>query len=233
MRWGLAVGLCAFACACTEDPEDLGPDAAPDAPLAPDAPSEPSAADLLAAVADCSNVIGGPYMDGPGQPNDVDICGFASAVAWTSDMDIDCDGKETPQCNLMTDPYFMNQTAANDSNGDPLDAATLPFVVFPGASTRWDYRTSGIGMRTVVAVIYANQVVYGVAGDVGPVAYIGEASYAMAEALGIDPDPATGGTSGPVTYIAFTGMESRVAVIEDHAEATALGISRARILLGQ
>lgn len=227
-----AVGLALLVCACSDEPEDLGPDAAPDAPPADAPPSDPTAADLLAAVADCSNVIGGPYMDGPGQPNDVDICGFTGAIAWTSDLDIDCDGKETPECNLQTDPYFMNQTAANDSMGDPLDAATLPFVVFPGASSRWDYRMHGIGMRTVVAVIYANQVVYGVAGDVGPVAYIGEASYAMAEALGIDPDPSTGGTSGPVTYIAFTGMESRVTVIEDHDEATALGIARAKILLG-
>lgn len=218
-------------CACTED-GDLGPDAAPDGPPNDMAPTDPTASDLLAAVSDCSNVIGGPYMDGPGQPNDVDICGFPTAVAWTSDMDIDCDGKETPQCNLQTDPYFMNQTAATDSMGNPLDSAALPFVVFPGASTRWDYRTAGIGMRTVVAVIYADQVVYGVAGDVGPTAYIGEASYAMAVALGIDPDPSTGGTSGPVTYVAFTGMESRVTVIEDHAEATALGIARAKILVG-
>jgi len=221
-------------CACTDDPEDLGPDAGPDAPMMADAPpSDPTASDLLAAVADCSMVIGGPYMDGPGQPNDVDICGFATAVSWTSDLDVDCDGKMSAQCNLQTDPDYMSQTAANDSMGDPLDAATLPYVVFPGASTRWDYRNSAMGMRTVVAVIYADKVVYGVAGDVGPTAYIGEASYAMADALGIDPDPSTGGTSGPVTYIAFTGMESRVTVIEDHAEATALGIARAKILLGQ
>jgi hypothetical protein len=217
-------------CAC-DDP-GLEPDAAVDSPMADAAPAVPTAVDLLEAVADCSNVIGGKYMDGPGQPNDVDICGFTGAVAWTSDMDIDCDGKESAQCNLQADPAYQDQTAATDSHGDPLDAATLPYVVFPGASTRWDYRTAGIGMRTVVAVIYANQVVYGVAGDVGPTSYIGEASYAMAEALGIDPDPSTGGTSGPVTYIAFTGMESRVMVIEDHAEATALGIARAKLLLG-
>ncbi len=227
-----APGLVLIVCACTSEPEDLGPDAAPDANVDA-APTDPSASDLLAAVADCSMVIGGPYMDGPGQPNDVDICGFTGAIAWTSDMDIDCDGKESPQCNLQTDPYYMGQTAANDSMGDPLDAATLPYVVFPGASTRWDYRNFGIGMRTVVAVIYADKVVYGVAGDVGPAAYIGEASYAMADALGIDPDPSTGGTTGPVTYIAFTGMESRVTIIEDHAEATALGIARANILLGR
>jgi hypothetical protein len=230
MRIGvvLLVGLCACA-----DDADMGPDAAPDGAPADMAPSDPTASDLLQAVADCTSVIGGPYMDGPGQPNNVDICGFAGAVAWTSDLDVDCDGKMSAECNLQTDPAYQDQTAASDSHGDPLDAATLPYVVFPGASTRWDYRTAGIGMRTVVAVIYADQVVYGVAGDVGPTAYIGEASYAMADALGIDPDPSTGGTSSRVTYIAFTGMESRVSVIEDHAEATALGVARAKLLLGQ
>lgn len=226
----MRIGVLLLALAACADDASIEPDASVDAP--PDMATVPTAADLLEAVADCSNVIGGPYMDGPGQPSDVDICGFEGAVAWTSDMDIDCDGKMSAQCNLQTDPAYQDQTAATDSHGDPLDAATLPYVVFPGASTRWDYRTAGIGMRTVVAVIYANQVVYGVAGDVGPTAYIGEASYAMADMLGIDPDPSTGGTSGPVTYIAFTGMESRVMVIEDHAEATALGVARAKILLG-
>lgn len=232
VRMRIAVVLLLGLVACGDDPAELPPDAAPDAVL-PDAPGDPTAAELLAAVADCSMVVGGPYMDGPGQPNDVNICGFMGAVAWTSDLDVDCDGKQTAQCNVQTDPNFMNQTAANDSQGNPLDAAALPYVVLPGVSTRWDYRASGLGMRSVIAVIYADQVVYGAAGDVGPTAYIGEASYAMAAALGIDPNPRTGGTSGPVTYIAFTGMESRVTPIEDHAAATALGIARAKLLLGR
>ena len=219
-------------CACADDAGDSPPDAGADAALPDAAPGDPTATELLAAIADCT-VIGGPYMDGPGQPNDVDICGLPTAVHWTSDLDIDCDGKESPQCNLQTDPYFMAQTAATDSMGDPLDAATLPFVVFPGASARFDYRDHGIGMRTVVAVIFEDKVVYGVAGDVGPTATIGEASYAMAVLLGIDPNPRTGGSDGPVAYIAFTGTDSRVTPIEDHAAATALGITRAKQLLGR
>ena len=60
---------------------------------------------------------------------------------------------------------------------------------------------------------------------------IGEASYAMAVELGIDPDPSTGGIEGGVAYIAFTGVESKVGTIEDHDEATTLGVERAKLLL--
>ncbi len=135
------------------------------------------------------------------------------------------------QCNPSTDPSYMDQTAATDSNGDPLDAATLPFVVIPGRGTRFDYVDAGLGMRSVVAVIYDGKVEYGVLGDVGPQAIIGEASYRMAELLGIDPDPSTGGVESGVAYIAFLGTESKVEVIEDHDAAVALGIDRATLLL--
>ena len=65
----------------------------------------------------------------------------------------------------------------------------------------------------------------------GPDNIIGEASYAMATLLGIDPDPATGGTGSGVTYIAFTGPTSVVNKIEDHAEAVRLGQMLAATLL--
>ena len=219
--------------ACAGDPASMiDGGVGPDGGVAPDAPpGDPTAAQLLAAIAACQT-IGGPYAADSGGTATIDVCGTDLAVSWTADMDIDCDGKMSAQCNTTTDPSYQSQTAASDSLGDPLDAATLPFVVLPTPSVRWDYRSSAIGMRTVVAVIYQDQVVYGVAGDTGPTSIIGEASYAMAEALGIDPDPSTGGTDGPVAYIAFTGMESRVDVIEDHAAATTLGIARAKALLG-
>jgi len=146
-------------------------------------------------------------------------------------LDVDCDGKMTAKCNLSTDPDFMNQTAATDSNGDPLDAAALPFVVIPGKSTRFDFRAAGLDMGSVVAVIYNDRVEYGVLGDIGPSAIIGEASYRMAEILGIDPDPSTGGADGGVAYIAFTGAAGMVDMIENHDEANTLGIDRAKTLL--
>jgi hypothetical protein len=69
--------------------------------------------------------------------------------------------------------------------------------------------------------VYDSQVLYAVIGDTGPKDIIGEASYATARDLGIDPDPATGGSDGPVTYICFKG--SRVAPIESNATATEVG----------
>jgi hypothetical protein len=70
-----------------------------------------------------------------------------------------------------------------------------------------------------------------VLGDVGPTAEIGEASYAMASALGIDPDPSTGGVDGGVAYIAFTGASAIVDPIEDHDDAVAVGVAHATALI--
>jgi hypothetical protein len=201
-------------------------------PDAPDMAQAPTAQQLLAKLTSC-NVIGGPYAKDSGDPATVDVCGLPGAVWWISEMDVDCDGVMTTQCNLQTDPAYQNQTAATDSNGDPLDAAALPFVVVPGKSTRWDYRAAGLQMGSVFVVIYNDGLQYGVAGDVGPTALIGEASYRMAELLGIDPDPRTGGTDDPVAYIGFTGADAVVDPIEDPQRAVSLGIEKARALLAQ
>lgn len=217
--------------ACGSDGAMMQPDAAIDA-LTPDAERvDPTAAQLRAATANCT-VIGGKYKPGSNQAATIDICGATGVVFWTADLDVDCDGKMSTQCSLSTDPDYLPETAASDSHGDPLDAATLPYVVFPGASTKFTYADHELGMRSVVAVVYEDKVVYGVAGDVGPKDIIGEASYAMADALGIDPNPRTGGTADPVLYIAFTGAGSKVTPIEDHAAATTLGIARARDIFG-
>ena len=153
-------------------------------------------------------------------------------------MDIDCDGQKTMQCNLSTDPAFQNQTAATDSNGMPLDAANLPYVVVPLPGNGFSYKTAGLKLGSVMAVIYNGQIEYAVFGDLGPSNIIGEASYATAKALGIDPDPSTGGidctnngTNCPVTYIAFTGANVAVTPIEDHNVAVTVGEARAKQFL--
>lgn len=225
MRSLVLLGLLLTACGEPAETE-------PDAPPAEDAaPTLPTAQAILDRIAACDQVVGGPYAPDNGRPADISLCGLPGAIAWTADLDIDCDGKETPQCNLSTDPYFMNQTAATDSRGNPLDSATLPFVVIPGRSMRFDYRAAGLAMGSVVAVVHGDRLVYGVLGDVGPAAIIGEASYKMAELLDIDPHPSTGGSEGPVAYVAFTGDAAEVAVIEDHAEAITLGTELAGALL--
>jgi hypothetical protein len=189
----------------------------------------PTAADLLAALGSCTQISAGKYQtdDEPNSPADIPVCGLKGAVYWKADMDIDCDGKVTVQCNDQTDPSFYPGTAASDSNGDPLDAAALPYVVAPSPSAIWDYKTAGLKLGSVVAVIYQGKVEYGILGDTGPDNIIGEASYAMAESLGIDPDPAVGGADSGVTYIAFTGASGVVVKKEDHAEAVQVGEARA------
>ena len=226
MRWiGILLALLA-ACDGGDDAPDPGPDAAIDAP------GDPTAAQLLGAITTC-NLVGGKYaLNGGGIPT-VDICGLTGAVYWKADLDVDCDGKMTAKCNLTTDPDYLSQTAATDSQGKPLDAAALPYVVVPGVSTRWNYRTAGLAMGSVVAVIYGDHLEYGALGDVGPIASIGEASYRMAELLTIDPNPRTGGTAAEVAYIAFTGVGAEVDVIEDHAMAVQIGVAHARALLGR
>ena len=87
-------------------------------------------------------------------------------------------------------------------------------------------------LGSVVAVIYKGQVSYGIIGDLGPSSAIGEASYAMAKSLGMDPSPTHGGADGGVTYVAFTGAGARVARKESHDEAVSLGRSKASALAG-
>lgn len=224
----LAIAFVCLAACSGETPDATGPDAGLDAAIDP----TPTAAALLDRIAACDQVVGGTYAEGGGLPETVDICGLPNAVFWKADMDIDCDGQMSVQCNSMTDPYYQPQTAAVDSSGEYLDAATLPFVVIPGRGERFDYRAAGLAMGSVVVVIYGDKLEWGVLGDVGPVAYIGEASYRMAELLGIDPDPATGGAETGVSYIAFTGESAVVDVIEDHAAAVELGTQKALALLG-
>jgi hypothetical protein len=195
----------------------------------------PTATQLLDAVASCHVISNGNYKadDQPNAPAAIAICGLAGAVFWKADMDIDCDGKTTAVCNLQRDPAYQAETSATDSTGQFLDAATLPYVVVPLPSARFDYAAAGLRLGGVVAVVYNGQVAYGVFGDEGPDNIIGEASYAMAALLGIDPDPATGGTGSGVTYIAFTGAASAVNKIEDHAEAVRLGQMLAATLVAR
>lgn len=131
------------------------------------------------------------------------------------------------------DSWYQSQTAATDSQGGYLDAAQLPYVVVPGVSTRWSYKKSGIAMGSVVAVIYDDEVELGIVGDVGPTGAIGEASYAMAKRLGIDPNPKTGGIGSGVSYLVFTGTSGIVSKKESHAEAISVGTARAKQFLAE
>jgi hypothetical protein len=184
-------------------------------------PGGPSASQLLAKVTNCQQISNGTYATDEGEGGNIPVCQAGGAVFFKADMDIDCDGVRTTQCNENTDCCFFNDTAFHTSTDQPLNAAQLPYVVLPQPSGIWNYEQYGIDGGAVVAVIYNNQVEYAVFGDTGPTDIIGESSYATAQALGIDPDPKTGGVASGVTYIVFPG--STVNPIESHANAVSLG----------
>ncbi|MFF8916209.1 glycoside hydrolase family 75 protein [Streptomyces sp. NPDC015032] len=185
-----------------------------------------SAADLLAKVTSCSQISNGKYRTDEETSATVPVCGKNGAVFWKADMDIDCDGQITAACNKNTDPWFQDDTAFHTSGDQPLNAEKLPYVVVPSSSSIWNYSSAGIKGGGVVAVIYNNKVEYAVVGDTGPNKIIGEASYATAKALGIDPDPKTGGAESGVTYILF--KNSKVSPIESHSAAVTAGEALAK-----
>ncbi len=187
----------------------------------------PTAAELLAKANGCSQVSNGLYKTDSENSRTIPVCGKTGAVFWKADMDIDCDGVRTSQCNENTDCCFQDDTFCHTSGDSPLNSAQLPYVVVPSPSSTWDYRNFQIGCGTVVAVIFNGQVEYAVVGDTGPTDIIGEASYSTASHLGIDPDPSNGGTDSGVTYIVFQGSR-RVSPIENHTNAVNLGQSLAR-----
>ncbi|MFF8999846.1 glycoside hydrolase family 75 protein [Streptomyces achromogenes] len=190
-----------------------------------------TAARLLARAGRCTRVSRGRYRTDAGRPATIPVCGTRDAVFWKADLDIDCDGRPTARCNRRTDPVFAAATAVLGSDGRRLNAETLPYIVVPAPSRRWDHRASGVRGGSVAAVVYGDRVRYAVVGDTGPRDLIGEASYATARALGIRPDPRTGGVSSGVTYIVF--RDSRITAVEDRAAAVAEGERLARRFLAR
>lgn len=193
----------------------------------------PTADQLREAVAGCDTQLSnGEYAEDADGSGDIPVCKSpGGAVHWKADFDIDCDGQRTDECNENTDPWFQPETAFTQSDGQPLNSAELPHIVVPLPSDKWDYTGAGIGGGTVAAVAFEDKVVYAVVGDLGPKPIIGEGSYALAEALGIDPDPSTGGVSGKVVdFILFPGVKADP--IEDPALSESLGSQAADKLVG-
>jgi hypothetical protein len=205
-------------------------EASVDAPADTMSAVAPTAAELLALTTSCMRIAGSPlYALDSGETATVPLCQLTGAIYWQADMDVDCDGGSGAEC--MSDPYYQPDTSGVTSTGQPLDASTLPFIVIPLPRTGFDYRNFDIHIGSVAAVIYRDRVVYAIFGDAGPSSIIGEGSFALAQALGIDPDPSTGGVGSGVTYIVFQGADGRVTHNEDHDEATRIGEARAMALV--
>jgi hypothetical protein len=108
--------------------------------------------------------------------------------------------------------------------GNNIDASKVPYYVIP---SNFNLSGHGLGGGQIAAILYNGKLTFAVLIDTGPTNIIGEASYATAKILGIDPDPETGGTDGPVTYIVFTGSDARVGNLTDHQEALTKGAALA------
>jgi hypothetical protein len=161
------------------------------------------------------------------------------AIYFTADMDIDCDGLTTTHCPgtgadmdccYQDETSFSGPNSASNENGKELASENTPYVVVPQDVTfpGLDQNNGG----NVVAVIYNNQLAFGVFGDQGPSDIIGEASVRTANGLGVPASPAQGGVGGGVTYIVFVGTGSQPADMENISEIQSLGAKLTASLLG-
>ncbi|HTA93693.1 MAG TPA: glycoside hydrolase family 75 protein [Polyangiaceae bacterium] len=222
---------------CSSGPLSVGDDRVIDAGLTDSGvndttPTDATAAQLLALIAPCMQISTGLLAPAPGRTADVQVCGLSNAVFWTSELAVDCDGKTTTICNRQQDPQYNASTVGKDSMGNSLDASLVPYVEVPAQSTIFDYHAAGISMGSVAVVIYKDRLAYGVIGHEQASDVIGAASYAMAELLGIDPNPVTGGLeTEDVTYFAFTGTSNVVPALEDETAATQLAKAAAAELV--
>jgi Fungal chitosanase of glycosyl hydrolase group 75 len=239
---GVEAGKDATQTALDASPKDAaGVDAARDAANDTGAPGVATAAQLLAKVGSCggSSVKGGFGLDGPGS---ISIKACPGVLFWKADMDVDCDGIQTPPCN--TDPQGQPQSSLKDiaPSGD-VDPTKLPYFVIPlgKPETAW-YTQHGVELGQVGAVIYNGQVRYGIFADEAGGFFIGEASYAMCQlflgkpANGKDPcSPIDGGLDqAAITYVTFTGAanQAKGQDLYNHAKHTQMGEAAASKWLG-
>lgn len=164
------------------------------------------------------------------KPKNTSMYGLTNATYWTADFDVDCDGTETANCNKKRDPWYQNQL----SIGVNLKADEVPYFVIPiGSPSNSSKRDIQFGQ--IAALIYNDQVVYAVFVDeCGVSSLIGEGSYASAKLLGIDPDPNTGGSDGPATFLVFTGPTGRItdrSLYTNYQKAIEIGNARAKELM--
>jgi len=190
-------------------------------------------ADMIRAAlgATCTHVSTGLYATDEGEPETIPICqGPGAVLYWNSDIDVDCDGGRTTTCTV--DPAYQSETSATGSDGMPIDAETVPFVVIPLPSARFRYPDHAIDVGQLAVVTYGDRWAIGVFADEGPEGIIGEASYAMNVLLGVDPNPITGGADSGATFVIFTGATSRIDAIEDHAAAVSAAMPLLHQLVG-
>ena len=175
--------------------------------------------------------------EGPGnqwwQPTDITLYKNNESVFWYGDLDIDCDGPVLDY-RCSNDVQGQSELSCGDATINP---AVTPFYVIPinraGSDNPsalpadyFDYTKNGIDIGQIAAIIYNDKVIYcPFLDECGIPFVIGEASYAAAEMLGIDPDPTNGGVDSGAIFITFKGALNRLneGEYDDHAKALEIG----------
>jgi hypothetical protein len=111
-------------------------------------------------------------------------------------MAIDADG--APDARRI-DPHGQTQTSLRHTDGSSVNAREHPYFVLPAGQ----YKQYGIKTGDIAAVRYNGKVEFAVFADVGPGHKLGEGSMALAEQLGINNNPRSGGVSSGVEYLVF------------------------------
>lgn len=130
-------------------------------------------------------------------------------IYFTADADIDCDGGKNPH----KDPCWQPETTLQ-LNGKSIDADVVPFIVVPPVIVK-SVNPIVLGCQAQVTNGRNGKSVLCVVADLGPKKKLGELSPAAARAIGIDPNPNTGGEeSATVFYELWPGTPALVNGIE-------------------
>lgn len=135
--------------------------------------------------------------------------GRTRPLAFASKMTIDADGAGGA---WKGDPAGQPETSLRYPDGSSLDPTKVPYFVLPVGFTE---RHPGLRLGDLAAVLYEGKLAFALFGDEGPPQKIGEGSIALARALGIDPDPVTGGADEGVTFVVFPGSGDGVPLSAD------------------
>jgi hypothetical protein len=139
-------------------------------------------------------------------------------VGFTGPINIDDDGKGG---GGLGDPTHQWQTKLQYPGGESLNPRVVPFIVIPG-----DFGTAHPAVKygDYSSVTYNGRTLYAIVGDKGPNGVLGEGSTSLANGLGINSHPVTGGLQTPsVGYLILPGSGSKFPIPRTNAEVQERG----------
>jgi hypothetical protein len=159
----------------------------------------------------------------------------SGATFFEADQDVDCDGSHDGPCNVSKDPSHQPDLSC----GCNANAGKLPFFVLP-LGTRFNASARGIKLGQVGVGIYVDPATKKVGmmyapwlDEDGVQQEVGESSAYMAQQMGVDPNPETGGSDTGNTWIVFPGSANMLSGADrlDHAKALSVGLAAVHQLL--